>query len=74
MQKVGVPSAKDVKALKVRIEALSAQVAGAAGARARQTPSRRSASAKRSAGPAAKTAAKGAVKKSAKRAARKSAA
>ena len=59
MKKLGVPSAKDVQALKERIEALSAQVARGAGSAARKT--------------AAKSSAKSVPRKAAKRA-RKSAA
>ena len=59
MQKLGVPTAKDVEALKERIEALSAQVARSARSTARPA--------------ATKTAAKSAAGKTAKRA-RKSAA
>ena len=59
MKKLGVPSARDVEALKERIEALSAQVARGAGSVARKT--------------AARSSAKSAPRKSAKRA-RKSAA
>ena len=59
MKKLGVPSAKDVEALKERIEALSAQVAGGVRSTARKT--------------AAKGSARTAAKKGTRRAARKSA-
>jgi poly(hydroxyalkanoate) granule-associated protein len=60
MKKLGVPSAKDVEALKERIEALSAQVAGGVRSTARKA--------------AAKRGAKTTAKKGLRRAARKSAA
>jgi poly(hydroxyalkanoate) granule-associated protein len=64
MKKLGVPSAKDVDALKARIDALSAQVAEAARSTARKATARSG----------AKTAAKTAAKNSARRPARKTAA
>jgi poly(hydroxyalkanoate) granule-associated protein len=59
MKKLGVPTAKDVEALKVRIEALSAQVARGARSAARPTASKKAA--KPAAGKTAKRARKSAA-------------
>jgi hypothetical protein len=63
LNRLGVPSAKDVDALMARIDALSARVAKLSGAPAKSAPAKKAAT--------KKTAAKKAAKPAAKRAARK---